>query len=158
MIIISAMTKDHVIGSGESMPWNIPEEFQQFQNFIKGQTIIAGSRSFHIFKHDLTSKHNIVISRSTSKIEGASVFSSIEKANKFAKTTNRIIYCIGGAAIYKLYLPLADKMYLSYIKENFKGDTYFPVFDISDWEIEKRENQQNFEFVIYNRVLPEATV
>lgn len=156
MIIISAMTKDRVIGSGEGMPWNIPEEFQQFQSFIKDQTIIAGSRSYHIFKNDLTSKHNIVISRSTTEIEGTTVFSSIGKAHEFAKTKERAIYCIGGAAIYKLCLPLADKLYLSYIKENYKGDTYFPEFETSDWRIEKKKDNLDFEFVIYKRILSGA--
>lgn len=63
MIIISAMSRDRVIGSGEGMPWNVPEEYQQFLSFVEDQTVIMGRRSYEIFGPDLTSAHTVVVSR-----------------------------------------------------------------------------------------------
>ncbi|MEE3258297.1 MAG: dihydrofolate reductase [Candidatus Latescibacterota bacterium] len=73
MIIIPAMSKDRVIGSGDGMPWSVPEEYQQFLGFVEGQTVTMGRRSYEIFGPDLTSAHNIVVSRSGMAQEGGSV-------------------------------------------------------------------------------------
>lgn len=151
MIIISAMSSDRVIGSGNGMPWHVPEEYQQFLQFITGQTVIMGRRSYEIFGPDLTSVHNLVVTRSDqtfpNAITCASLEEAIERAHRFGKT----IFSAGGASIYRQTLPHADAMYLSYIKGDFLGDTYFPNFDPRDWVIEKQEEHEAFTFVIYRR-------
>lgn len=151
MILISAMGRNRVIGSGNGMPWNIPEEFQQFRNFIRNQTIIAGRKSWDIFKEHLTSRHNIVVSRRQRQIEGATVVPSVEQGYAAAQSTGRTIYCIGGATIYSLCLPLATHLYISYIEGDYAGDAFFPAFDLHDWHVVKKEAHAQFEFVIYER-------
>ena len=100
MIIISAMSKDRVIGSGEGMPWNIPKEYQHFLSLVEGQTVIMGSRSYEIFGPDLTSAHNIVISRSGVDQEGVIVCGSVEAAVGRASSFGKTIFCAGGGSIY----------------------------------------------------------
>ena len=80
MIIISAMSSDRVIGSGNGMPWNVPEEYEQFLRYVDGQAVIMGRRSFEIFGPDLRHAANIVVSRSAVRIEGARVCSTIQEA------------------------------------------------------------------------------
>jgi hypothetical protein len=80
LIIISAMSNDRVIGSGEGMPWSVPEEYQQFLSLVEGQTVIMGWRSYQIFGPDLTSAHNVVISRSGVDQEGVIVCDCVEAA------------------------------------------------------------------------------
>ena len=63
-IIIAAMSGDRVIGSGDGMPWHIPEEFDQSLRFVEGETVIMGRRSYEIFGTDLTSEHAISVWRS----------------------------------------------------------------------------------------------
>ncbi|MFQ5605227.1 MAG: dihydrofolate reductase [bacterium] len=151
MIIISAMTKERLIGNGNGMPWNVPEEFRQFQDFIAGQTVIMGSRSYEIFKDHLTSKHNLVISRSRHQLAGATVCGSIEEAVEQAQLFGQTIFCAGGAAIYELFLPFAQYMYLSFIKGNYSGDTYFPAWKKGEWVATQRADHPQYEFVIYKR-------
>ena len=152
MIIISAMTRGtHYIGQGDGMPWDIPDEYRQFLDFIRDQTIIMGRRSYDIFGQDLTSAHNIVISRSAEAMSGATVCSSLEEAIGTAESFGETVFIGGGASIYSQTLPLAERMYISYIKGEYTGDMQFPDFDPGDWVVEEREDHSEFEFVRYRR-------
>ena len=64
MIIIGAMSTERVIGNGDGMPWDVPEEYAHFLRIVDGQTIIIGRRSYEIFGDGLTSAHTVVVSRS----------------------------------------------------------------------------------------------
>ncbi|MDA0712289.1 MAG: dihydrofolate reductase [bacterium] len=151
MIIISALSKNRFIGKGDGMPWQVPEEYEQFLRLVAGQAVIMGRRSFDIFGPDMLATQNFVVSRSAEDMSGATVCGSIEEAVAKAEATGKTVFSAGGGSIYAQTLPLATGMYLSYIKGEFEGDTRFPEFDESDWEIEKRENHADFEFVVYRR-------
>lgn len=151
MILISAMTEDRVIGAGEGMPWDIPAEYQQFLDFVAGQTIIMGRRSFEIFGDDLTTEHTIVLSRSDSVEGDVEVVENLDEALGRAKSYGKTIFCGGGASVYEQALPLAEAMYLSYIKQQYEGDAHFPEFDPSDWRIVEQRDHPWFRFVHYAR-------
>ena len=151
MIIIGAMSTDHVIGSGNGMPWEVPEEYAQFLRLIDGQTVIIGRRSYEIFGAGLTSAHTLVVSRSAGSPIGAVGVASVEEALRMAKTFDKTVFSAGGASIYAQTVPLADTMYLSYIKGQFAGDAYFPAFSDLEWEVVRREDHPRFEFVVYQR-------
>ena len=151
MIIIGAMTVDRVIGRGDGMPWEVPEEYAHFLQLVDGQTIIIGRRSYEIFGPTLTKAHTVVVSRSARELPGAVVVASVEEALRTAASFGRTVFSAGGASVYAQTLPLADTMYLSYIKGHFDGDAYFPEFDEREWAVERREDHPRFEFVIYRR-------
>ena len=132
------------------MPWQVPEEYAQFLRFVDGQTIIIGRRSYEIFGAGLTSAHTVVVSRSAD-LPGVSVVPSVEEAVRVAESFGATVFSAGGASIYAQTIPLADTMYLSYIKGRFTGDAYFPEFSDSEWAVERREDQPRFEFVVYRR-------
>ncbi len=154
MILIAAVGTGRVIGSGDGMPWNVPEEYAHFLSLIKGQTVLMGRRSWQIFGGDLTSARNIVISRSATDIAGATVAHSLEAGIELGRSYGKTLFCAGGAVVYAQALPHADAMCLSFIKGEFSGDAYFPEFDDSDWTIEKREDHPRFEYVVYRRQAP----
>ena len=154
MVIIGAMSTDRVIGSGDGMPWDVPEEYAQFLRFIAGQTVIIGRRSYEIFGEGLTSSHTVVISRSAGELPGAVVAPSVEDALRIAGTFDKTIFAAGGASVYAQTIQRADTMYLSYIKGHFTGDAYFPAFSEREWSVDRREDHPRFEFVIYKRKLP----
>jgi dihydrofolate reductase len=151
MIIVGAMASNGVIGSGDGMPWDVPEEYQHFQRLIDGQTILIGRRSYEIFRKTLTSAHNIVVSRSAGTLTGALVVPSVEEAMRAAESFGPRYFSAGGATIYAQTIPLAETMYLSYIKGAYAGDTFFPPFDEAEWQVERREDHPRFEFVVYKR-------
>ena len=151
LIIISAMTQDGVIGSGEGMPWSIESEYQQYLDFVRGNTVIMGRRSFQIFGNDLTSKHNIVVSRSLPASSELEVVGSFDEAIKHARSYLQDIFVAGGASIYKPALEIADCLYLSFIEGDYAGDVYFPAVDWLTWEEVKRESNAQYTFVEYRR-------
>ena len=154
MIVIGAMATNHVIGSGDGMPWDVPEEYEHFLRLIEGHTIIIGRRSYDIFRKGLTSAHNVVVSRSgrdSVDDKSAVVVPSIEDALRVARSFGETVFSAGGASIYAQTVPLAETMYLSYIKGQYTGDAYFPEFSEQEWAVEKREDHPRFEFVVYRR-------
>ena len=141
VIIISAMSSDRVIGSGNGMPWNVPEEYKQFLRYVDGQVVIMGRRSFEIFGADL--RHTLIswLAVRRSEIQGARVCSTIQEAIASARALGKTVFSAGGAMIYEQTVPLASDMYLSFIKGHFTGDTYFPRFDARAWEVvEQRDH------------------
>ena len=95
----------------------------------------VGRRSWEIFGPDLTSAHNIVVSRSLTSAAGATVVDRVDLAVEVAREYGREVFCAGGAQLYAQTLPLADGMYLSYIKGEFEGDVFFPEFDEARWTV-----------------------
>jgi len=151
VILVGAMTKNRVIGQGKSMPWEIPEEYQTFIDNIRGQTVIMGRKSYEVFGPDLTSAHEIVISRGSPDVD-VPVASSIEDALELARSYGLKILVAGGSQIYELALPHADWMFLSEIKEDFEGDKYFPDFDPSHWEVAREDEHAKFIYREWKRI------
>jgi dihydrofolate reductase len=110
-----------------------------------------GRRSWETFGADLTSAHNVVISRTVAALSGAVVVDGLDAALETARAFGRTVYCAGGASVYTAALPLADAMYLSWIDGSFTGDARFPRFDPDAWLVARRERHARFEFVEYRR-------
>lgn len=147
--IIVAMDPNRVIGKNNNLPWHIPEDLKNFKHLTKGNTVIMGRRTYNSIGRPLPNRHNIVLSCSLANVEGIDICSSLDSALEKALEYERDIFIIGGASVYELAIPLADKMYISYVKEEYGGDTYFPKFNKDNWNIERRENFEEFELVIY---------
>ena len=153
IIIVCAMTKGrHVIGKDNTLPWDIPEEMQHFRSLTKDSTVIMGRKTFEsIDSKPLPKRNNIVISSTLEEKEGIYIFPMLKEGIEKAKEFGKEIFILGGHGIFKEGLQFADKMYLSFIKKEYDGDVLFPEFDEGEWEIEKRENHEEFEFVVYSR-------
>jgi len=155
MILISAMSTNHVIGAGDGMPWNVPEEYQQFLELVAGQTILMGRRSYEIFGADLTTDHTVVLTSSPERVaDDVSTAASLDEAIALARSFGKQVFCGGGAKVYEQALPLAEQMWLSYIHGDYQGDAYFPHFDPTDWRVVHEREHADFRFVRYQRIQP----
>ena len=146
------MSEDRVIGSGEGMPWNVPEEYERYLETVAGQTVIMGRRSWNIFGNDLSDTDNIVLTR-RSLIDGARTATSLDQALKMAEESERMVFVAGGSSVYQQAMSVADEMYLSTIKGNFVGDSFFPNFDQSDWDVVREIDYDSYIFRHYSRVV-----
>lgn len=151
IIIISAISSNGAIGYQGALPWHIPQEFEMFLGFIKGQTIITGRKSYEHSAKLLNSKYNLLLSRAHNKIENALVFDTFEKAIQKARTLGKTIYITGGAEVYKQAFGLADQMYLSFIRKEYKGDVFFPDFEKQNWTIRSKTAFKEYDFVIFEK-------
>lgn len=158
VIMICALAKNRVIGKDNKLLWHIPEDLQNFKRLTLGNTVIMGLRTFEsIGNKPFPGRNNIVLNFTKIEIPGVTVCTSIPEALDKAREFGKEIFIGGGASIYKQFLPFADKMYLSYVKKEYEGDVYFPEFDELEWEVVKKEDHEEFEFVEYRRKNKEIT-
>ncbi len=149
--IITAMTKSGIIGKGNELPWNIHDELKHFRRTTQGHTVIMGSKTFDSIGRPLPNRNNIVLCAEKRTIDGVAVCHSVEEALEKAQSYNYDIFVIGGAYTYAQFLDLADEMYISYIKQDYPGNVFFPQVDWSLWKEKSREDFSEFEFIVYER-------
>lgn len=149
--IIVAMTKNRTIGKNNQIPWHLSEDLKNFKRITTNNTVIMGRKTFDSIGKPLPNRNNIVISRTPQEIPGVVVCNSIPDAIKTAKEYNKEIFIIGGATIYEAALHFTDKMLISYIKNDYEGDIYFPAFNKDDWILESEEDKGEFTFCVYKR-------
>ena len=161
--IIAAMTKDLIIGAGNKLPWKIPEELQYFKLVTSNKPIIMGGNTFvSINQKPLPNRFNIVLTRDLKKFNNqpemvvakdlsfaSNINESLSLARDFYldKKTDiepEEIMIIGGREIYKQFLPLANKLYISIIKDNYVGDILFPTYDRSLWKLNSSCEYEKF--------------
>ncbi len=157
--LIWAMDETRVIGRDNKLPWHLPEDLKFFKRVTMGHPIAMGRKTFDSIGKPLPGRENIIITRdSLYQKEGCTVLHSIKELREYASEKDEDVFVIGGAEIFKEILPYADRLYLTMIHHVFEGDTYFPVFDMSRWELESREvgvkdekNPYEYEFLIYKQ-------
>jgi len=150
--IISAVAENLAIGKDNKLLWHIPEDLKRFKNLTNGRAIIMGQKTFESIVKSLPNRTNIIISNDPNfKADDAIIARSIEESLEKAKEIEEEeIFICGGGSIYRQFLPLADKLYLTIIEGDFKADTFFP--DYSEFnKIVKEEKgsdgKYNYKFV-----------
>jgi len=147
--LIVAMTKDRVIGKDNDMPWHLPEDLKLFKAKTSGNIIAMGRKTYESIGRPLPNRKNFVITRSGKEIEGCRVFKSVEECMEAAKDYDKKLFFIGGGQIYADVVDMVDELHISYVKDDFEGDTFFPEFDISKWKVAEREDYEGFEYIRY---------
>jgi len=131
--LIVAMTPDRVIGRDGGLPWHLPADLRRFRELTMGHPMIMGRRTFQSLGCILPGRRHIVITRNPDfKCPGVDVAHSLDAALALAAKSDEV-FVIGGAEIFRQALPRADRMYLTLIDAQIKGDTFFPEYDESDW-------------------------
>ena len=150
--MVAAMSKNRVIGLNNSMPWHIPEELQHFKTVTMGKPIIMGRKTFDaIGRRLLPGRKTIVITNDKNLIgEKFTVTHSIAEALNAAGEVPEVMV-VGGAGIYKEFLPLAKRLYLSVIDQEFNGDAFFPEFDETEWKLISEDINPKFTVRILER-------
>ncbi len=157
--IISAISKNNVLGKENKLLWHLPTDFKFFKETTFGHPIIMGRKTFESLPKILPGRTNIVVTGDKNYVkEGAVVVHSLEEAIKIGLSENKDVFICGGGQIYKEALEknLVDKILLTEIDVELEGDSFFPTFDKSGWEINKKEchtkdekHSYNFCFVEY---------
>lgn len=157
--IIAAMDKNRVIGIGNQLPWRLPKELQYVKNTTIGHPIIMGRKNFESIGRALPKRRNVIITRDKNfSVEGCEIAYSMEDVFELCKNEKEI-FIFGGEQIYKLFLPYADKLYITKIHHEFEGDTYFPEVNLEQWNeisvqkgITDEENPYTYYFHIYEKL------
>jgi dihydrofolate reductase len=161
--LIAALTKNRVIGKNNDLPWHLPDDMKYFMQTTKGHHTIMGRKNYDSIPEKfrpLPNRTNIVVTRQPSfKAPGCIVVNSIERGLDISKDNGeREVFVIGGADIYQLGMPYADRLYLTEIDASLDGDTFFPDFRKNEWKEISRKNHPaderhpfGFDFVVYEK-------
>lgn len=139
--LIVATDRQGGIGLGGGLPWRLPDDLRRFKALTLGKPVVMGRRTWDSIGRPLPGRLNIVVSRDPRRaIEGATVAATLEAALAAAGNVPEVCV-IGGAEIYRLALPLADRVELTEVHANVGADTYFPPLDPAEWEEVAREDR-----------------
>ena len=158
--IIVAVAKNNVIGKDNQLIWHLPEDLKRFKRLTTGHTIIMGRKTFESLGRVLPNRKHVILCNDKQlniDDENVEILPDISMLDKY-KDSPEENFIIGGATIYRLLMPMADKMYVTHIDKEFDGDVYFPQIDEKEWKVVDEEegpddgkNTFKYKYVTYER-------
>jgi dihydrofolate reductase len=134
--IIVAIAENYAIGKDNDLLWHIPGDLKRFKQLTTGHTVVMGKRTFESLpRRPLPNRRNIVITDVPGeKIEGCEMAYSVKDALDLCRPEEEN-FIIGGASVYRQFLPMADRLYLTVVHKSFDGDVFFPEIDYTEWNL-----------------------
>jgi len=157
--IIVAVSEDWGIGKDNELLWHISEDLKRFKRLTLGNTVIMGKKTWESLPNKpLPGRKNIVLTDIPGEyIDFAVTAYSIEDSLSKCNAEDNI-FVIGGGSIYRQFMPLADRLYITHVHKKSPADVYFPVVDMQIWKVLEKEdfiNNDNsgisYTYVIYGR-------
>ncbi|MFW5794292.1 MAG: dihydrofolate reductase [Bacillota bacterium] len=151
--LILAMDPNGLIGKKNDLPWHYSEDLKYFKKITLNKTVLMGRKTFEsILKRlnkPLPKRKNIVVSRSDLSYKGITVIKDLDKF--LSKNHQEEIFVIGGKTIYEQSIKYADKLYITYIKKTYEGDTYLKL-NLDQFKKIKEVETKDLIFTIYERI------
>ena len=157
--MIWAMDENNLVGNGDKIPWHIKEDLLYYKAKTKGQTVLMGDTTYYSLRgyykdkplpygkiYVATIDKNLVINDGLNEIE------MVYDLVSFLENVNFDLWVCGGATIYKISLPYADKLYISFVKGSHEGDRYFPAIDYSKYNLTWENNTEKVRYTLFERV------
>ena len=156
--IIVAAAANNVIGAQGDLPWRLSDDLKRFKEVTMGKPIVMGRKTWESIGRALPGRRNIVITRQQGfTAEGCDVVQSPDEAIVQAGDVSEIMV-IGGSEIYGLFLPVAQRLYLTRVHADVNGDAFFPAVAEDKWQLVSDEahpadsrNEYDFSFRVYER-------
>ena len=134
--IVVAMAENRVIGRDGGLPWRLPADMARFRTLTMGKPIVMGRHTHESIGRALDGRRNIVVTRRPGyRAPGCTVTASLEAALEAASDAADAaeVAVIGGASIYEMALPIADRVHLTLVHASIDGDVRFPQIEPADW-------------------------
>jgi len=154
--LIAAVARNQAVGIENRLPWHLSDDLKYFKATTQGHPIIMGRKTYASIGRPLPGRHNIVMTRNPAwHADGVTVVADLDAALAAAGDANEI-FLIGGATLYALALPRADRLYLTEIDADFAGDAFFPAWARDQFQEVRRETRKCedfiYHFVVYHRI------
>ena len=159
--MIVAIGNNYEIGCQNELLCHLPNDLKHFKNVTSGHTVIMGENTYLSLPHKpLAGRKNIVLTLNTMQTYAACHMAySIEQALALSQNDEKV-FIMGGASIYKQFLPMVSTLYLTKIHADFpNADAFFPKLDFSEWQLQENiENKADekhlydYSFCIYKRI------
>lgn len=152
--LIAAMAAGRVIGNDNVMPWHLPADLAWFKKNTINKPVIMGRKTYESIGRPLPGRKNIILTRNRGSDERVTWVNSIDDALLAAQGAEEAMI-IGGGNIYRQFLPLAQRLYLTHIEAQLQGDTHFPAYENGDWRTiftethePDEKNSYHYRFII----------
>jgi dihydrofolate reductase len=133
--IIVAASANNVIGDEGQLPWSLPEDLQNFKAVTMGKPMVMGRATYDSIGKALPGRQSIVLTRQGDfSADGCDVVDSPAAALEAAGDAEEVMI-VGGGEIYRLFLPMAHRIYLTRVQAEINGDTTFPELDMNEWDV-----------------------
>lgn len=151
--LIFALDRNHLIGKGNDLPWDYPEDLAYFKKTTSHKTVLMGLETFQSIisriGKPLPNRKSIVASLTPFSYPGVEV---IDDLFHFLKQKHEEeIFVIGGKTIYRLSVPFADRLYITHIDADHEGDVYFHDFNLDDFDKISEKKSGVLSFCVYER-------
>lgn len=139
LVMVLAVSENGVIGRGQALPWDLPDDLQHFKRTTMGRPVLMGRKTFESVGRPLPGRMNIVISRDPDwSAPGVRVVQNLDDAVALATDQALLdgadaLMVIGGAEIYRLALPRAQRVVLTKVHGDVAGDAFFDLSQLADW-------------------------
>lgn len=156
--MIACVGENLELGKNNDLLWHLPNDLKFFKKVTLGKTVIMGRRTYESLPGKLPKRRNIVIMLPhEEKIDNVDIFYSIDEVLDEIKNINEEVFIIGGASIYRQFLPYAKKLYLTEVqKADKEAEVYFPNFDKNDYKKtilgENCDDGICYQHVLYERI------
>jgi dihydrofolate reductase len=142
--LIVAVADSGVIGRDNGLPWHLPDDLKRFKRLTLGKPIVMGRKTYESIGKPLPGRHNIVVTRDPNyRAEGVTVAHDPEGAMRAAGGTPGDlageVMVIGGAELFRLFLPLARRIHLTRVHGDIPGDVTWPALDSREWRLVEQE-------------------
>jgi dihydrofolate reductase len=137
------------LGLNGQLPWKLPADMKYFKDVTTGCIVVMGRKTFDSFGDTLIDRSNVVLTRDIDEADkhpDAWYYNSHIKLMNDLRKSN--VFIIGGKQIYDLFMPFADKLFVTVIHAEFEADTYAPGIS-SDWLLDTYEEGTVDEDNIY---------
>ncbi|AMB18607.1 dihydrofolate reductase [Bacillus phage Eldridge] len=157
--LIAATGKNKELGKDNKLLWHIKEDFNWFKQHTKGKVVIMGRNTYESIGKPLPKRLNVVLTSDPDYSPHPDVLVRNSLYKVFVEFRNELeLMVIGGEALYKQCLPIANRIYLTEIDKAFDADTYFPDFDTELWDRffhqkGTEETDLNYSFNVYKKKL-----
>jgi len=159
--IIVAVSENWGIGKDNELLWYISEDLRRFKRLTYGNTVIMGKKTWESLpRKPLPGRKNIVLTDNPGEcIECSITAYSVEDAlSKCTKDDE--IFVIGGGSVYRQFMSIADRLYITHVHKKAPADVYFPEIDMNIWQIMEKEEfpasesvSVPYTYVVYERLL-----
>ncbi len=150
---IVAVSQNGVIGNNNRLPWYLPEDLARFKRLTMGKSLIMGKNTYLSLPKKLIGRRIVVLSK-TFQSSDVEVCADLPSALALLQSEEEILIA-GGSQVYHATMDLADKIYLTLIKKDVTGDSYYPLECLQEFQLVESINgsaEFDYSFMTFERI------
>ena len=153
--MIWAMDENNLVGNGDKIPWHIKEDLIYYKSKTKGQVVLMGDTTYYSLKGYYKDKPlpygKIYVATIDKNLVIDGVIMVYDLVNFLENNQEDDLWVVGGATIYKISLPYANRLYISFIKGTHEGDRYFPKINFDDYKLIWENNSDLVRYTVFEK-------